>query len=88
MYSPSYWNELENMRQGEYLINEKHEAVMEVLQEKGYEHIHTNEFVPEADAYEYALEKCLHGDEHDEFKEMLVEWFYSGNWVPTGGSNE
>ena len=31
-------------------------------------------------AYEYALERCLHGSEDDikEFKEMLVDWFYSG----------
>ena len=36
--------------------------------------------VPEADAYEYALERCLHGPDHEEFKEMLVDWFYSGNF--------
>lgn len=34
-------------------------------------------------AYAYALERCLGGTEEDqrEFKEMLVEWFYSGNWI-------
>lgn len=39
--------------------------------------------VTEDRAFEYALERCLHGtpDEREEFKEMLVEWFYSGNWV-------
>lgn len=37
--------------------------------------------VPEADAYEYALDRCLHGPEHEEFKEMLVEWFFSGNFI-------
>ena len=39
--------------------------------------------VPEEYAYKYALYRCLHGSEEDqeEFKEMLVEWFYSGgNW--------
>ena len=34
-------------------------------------------------AYEYALERCLHGTEEDqkEFHKMLVEWFYSGDWL-------
>lgn len=34
-------------------------------------------------AYDYALERCLKGTEEDreEFREMLVEWFYSGNWI-------
>ena len=34
-------------------------------------------------AYDYALERCLCGTKEDqaEFKEMLVEWFYSGNWI-------
>ncbi len=49
----------------------------------GYEEMRTGTFVPEESAYEYALERCLHGTEEDrqEFKEMLVEWFYSGNWI-------
>lgn len=39
--------------------------------------------VPEEDAYDYALDRCLHGSEEDQedFKEMLVEWFYSGNFI-------
>ena len=39
--------------------------------------------VTEDQAFEYALERCLHGtpDDQKEFKEMLVEWFYSGSWV-------
>lgn len=34
-------------------------------------------------AYEYALERCLHGTEEDqeEFQKMLVEWFYSEDWL-------
>lgn len=38
--------------------------------------------VEEEQAYQYALERCLHGTRQDqqEFKEMLVGWFYSGNW--------
>lgn len=39
--------------------------------------------VEEALAYDYALERCLKGTEEErkEFREMLVEWFYSGNWI-------
>lgn len=38
--------------------------------------------VEEDQAYQYALERCLHGtlEEQKEFKEALVEWYYSGNW--------
>ena len=40
-------------------------------------------FVNEADAYAYALERNLNGTLQDqqEFREMLVGWFYSGNWI-------
>ena len=39
--------------------------------------------VTEEEAYDYALERCLGGtpDDQKEFREMLVEWFYSGNWI-------
>ena len=51
--------------------------------EVGYEHIHTREFVPVDEAYGYALEQCLNGsdEEKHEFREMLVEWYFSGNWT-------
>ena len=40
--------------------------------------------------FDYALERCLNGapDEQKEFREMLVEWFYSGNWVKEEDFNE
>lgn len=59
------------------------EDVKEILKEKGYIELGTENFVPEAEAYEYALYRCLHGHEEEqkEFKEMLVEWFFSGNWI-------
>ncbi|MDD3253939.1 MAG: hypothetical protein PHV18_15450 [Lachnospiraceae bacterium] len=40
-------------------------------------------FISEDSAYAYAVERCLHGTEEEtkEFKEMLVEWYYSGNWI-------
>lgn len=39
--------------------------------------------VSENQAFEYALERSLHGtpEDQEEFREMLVEWFYSGNWI-------
>lgn len=39
--------------------------------------------IEEEEAFSYALERCLHGtlQEQQEFREMLVEWFYSGSWV-------
>ena len=53
------------------------------VEEKGYREIGTDEFVPDEVAYEYALSECLSGNEelHEEFKAMLIEWFFSGNWV-------
>lgn len=55
----------------------------------GWTEFKTGIFVPEEDAFNYALERCLEVVPNfvhrmkwtPEFKEMLVEWFYSGNWV-------
>lgn len=57
--------------------------VVEKPSRKGYVEILTDEFVPEDEAFEYAFERCTNGteDEQKEFKAMLVEWFFSGNWV-------
>lgn len=54
--------------------------------EHGYIHAISDEFVTNEEAYEYALEKCLHGEDHEEFKEMLVEWYFSGNWLKASRS--
>ena len=42
--------------------------------------------VDEEQAFDYALERCLHGiiQDQEDFREILVEWFYSGNWVKEG----
>lgn len=39
--------------------------------------------VSEEQAFDYALERCLHGTPQDQqdFRELLIEWFYSGNWI-------
>ena len=72
LVNDAYWADLE-----------KEKPVEEVLKQKGYHEMGTNVFVPEEDAYEYAFDRCLNGTEEEqkEFKLMLVEWFYSGNWV-------
>ena len=51
--------------------------------EVGYQHMQRKEFVPVDEAYEYALRECLFGsrEDKDEFKQMLVEWYFSGNWT-------
>lgn len=46
------------------------------------------EAVPGEEAYDYALDRCLNGYEHKEFKEMLVEWYFSGNWIKEEGYAE
>lgn len=39
--------------------------------------------VDESEAYEYALKRSLNGSDEDkeQFKNALVEWFYSGDWI-------
>lgn len=39
--------------------------------------------VQEDQAFGYAIERCMQGtlEDQKEFREMLVEWFYSGNWI-------
>ncbi len=61
----------------------EYKTVEEVLSEKGYHNLLTNDFVPEKDAFEHALWECMFGnlETQKEFKEMLVEWFFSGNWI-------
>lgn len=64
-------------------------AWAEILSGPGFREMGTGNFVPEESAFDYALENCLEiipvgvrGLKWtQEFKEMLVEWFYSGNWI-------
>lgn len=39
--------------------------------------------VEEDQAFDYAFERCTKGtlEEQKEFREMLVEWYYSGDWI-------
>lgn len=49
------------------------------LRGAGYTEIGTGNFVPEEDAFDYALERLL--DSEEEFKKEFVEWFYSESWI-------
>lgn len=61
--------------------------------QKGFKGIGPNagKFVHIGNAHSYALDKCgisvidPTAPEHDEFMDMLVEWFFSGNWVEVDG---
>ncbi len=61
----------------------------ERLDGPGWEEIGTGVFVPEESAFNYALERCLEEPPElarklkwtGEFREMLVEWYFSGGWV-------
>lgn len=52
--------------------------VAEKLRGPGYSEIGTGVFVPEEDAYDYAMERI---SLDEELKQEFVEWFYSGNWI-------
>lgn len=67
---------------------EASEEEKNVLDGPGWVNAEGGVFVPEEDAFAYALEQCvesipegLHGIKwQDDFKEMLVDWFYS-SWI-------
>mgnify|MGYP007122734501 CR=1 FL=1 len=39
-------------------------------------------FIPESEAFAYALERCQTGTKEE--KKEFIEWYYSGNWIRTG----
>ena len=53
----------------------------------GYEQIKGNKFVPAEDALDHVLKECglaivnPAAPDAKESQEMLVEWYFSGNWV-------
>ena len=49
-----------------------------VEEKSGYEEIGTGNFVPEENAFEYALERVSLDEEE---KKEFLEWFYSGNFI-------
>lgn len=66
----------------EWKWKEDFPEISEKLNGKGYFETGTGNFVPEEDAYEYAMERISQDEDlQKEFKEAIVEWFYSGNWI-------
>lgn len=65
------------------------EEVPGKLNGPGYREMFTGVFVAEEDAFDYALERCVlfvpEGFRKiswtQEFKKMLVEWFFSDNFI-------
>lgn len=61
----------------------------EKLSGSGYKKIGSEIFVPEEDAFDYALIQCMEIPPDgilktkwtQDFRDMLVEWFYSENWI-------
>lgn len=67
-------------------------GTVNILNGPGFVKMGTGIFVSEEDAFDYALEQCFEVVSKnvrdlkwtDEFKEMLVEWFYSDGWIKEG----
>lgn len=57
-----------------YIYNEP----LEYLNGPGYTEADSGIFVPDADAYKYAMERI---SQDEELKQEFVEWFYSVDWV-------
>lgn len=64
----------------EWRWNESTE-VKEKLNDSGYKEINTGIFVPEEDAFDYAMERV---SQDEDLKREFVDWFYSGNWIKEG----
>ena len=77
--------ELENRMvvDAEWRLLESHipDETMQKLNGAGYEEIGSGIFVPEKDAYAYAMERI---SLDKDLQKELVEWFYSGNWIKEG----
>lgn len=58
---------------------EESELIEEKLNGPGYVEIGTSVFVPEEDAFDYALERVSHGTAQE--RREFVDWFYLRNWT-------
>ena len=62
----------------------------------GYKGIGPNAgiFVPAADAFHYAASECgvllfkTTAPLADEFKQLLLDWYFSGNWIKIRGNED
>ncbi len=58
---------------------EETEPIEEKLNGPGYVSTSTSVFVPEEDAFDYALERVSQGTAQE--RKEFVDWFYSGCWI-------
>lgn len=70
--------QVENRMVVEWQWPDAPQKVSEKLNGPGCAEIGSGIFVPEEDAYEYALERV---SQDEDLKQEFVEWFYSGNWI-------
>lgn len=63
----------------EWKWKEDFPEIFEKLHGKGYFEMGTGNFVPEEDAFLYALRRIKEGTEEEKWE--FVDWFYSGNWI-------
>lgn len=52
--------------------------IKEKMNDPGYKEINTGIFVPEEDAFEYAMERV---SQDENLKREFLDWFYSDNWI-------
>lgn len=84
-------NEVENRMVNPTVWTDTPTEVREKLCGSGYRGIGRDVFVPECDAFEYAISQCVEDILPDgffeikwteEFREMIVDWYYSDSeWV-------
>lgn len=74
--------EIERLNKLNRRISHEYGCRKENLNGAGYTEINSGIFVPEEDAYKYAMERISQDEDlKRELVEMVVEWFYSGNWI-------
>lgn len=82
--------QIENRMLRESMMECRKDDDMVKLNGPGWRSFVDDTFVPEEDAFDYAIDHCTNFvpplfhkiDWKEEFKEMLVEWFYSsGEWA-------
>ena len=69
---------IENRMGVDWQWPEEQPEIQEKLNPPGYRELGTRNFVPDEDAFDYALE-CISQDENE--KREFIDWFYSENWI-------
>lgn len=73
-----YEREIERLNKLNRRISHEYGYSEKNLNGAGYTEIDSGIFVPEENAYKYALERI---SQDEDLKKEFVEWFYSDNWI-------